>query len=292
MSGTARVSLVKGGSRRENTRKSLELIDGDIKRGLGSRRLLIKPNFVSASIQLAATHIDHIRGLLDFFTGVYRGKAVIAEASAGDTERGFRNFGYYRLLDEYDIELLDLNRGPFETVALEDSAGRPVEVKVAGMLMDRANYIVSAARLKTHDAVVVTLSVKNMAMGCVRVLDKAKAHQGVRRTNLNIARLAGAAWPDLAAIDGFEGMEGEGPILGDPVPLGMAIASTDALAADRVACEVMGVDFFRVGYLSHCASAGRGEADIGRIEVVGSPLNDCIRPFRPHSGVEEQYRWK
>jgi uncharacterized protein (DUF362 family) len=160
------------------------------------------------------------------------------------------------------------------------------------MLLDRSNYIVSAARIKTHDAVIVTFSVKNVAMGSVGLPDKVKVHQSVRRTNLNIARLAGLVWPDLAAIDGFEGMEGEGPSQGDPVPLGIAISGTDALSADRVACEVMGVDFSKVGYLYFCAREGRGVSDIEKIEVLGAPLKECVRPFRLHSTVEGQYGWR
>ncbi len=289
----ARVSLVKGGSRRENVRRSLELIAGDIVNAVGGRQVVIKPNFVSASMQLASSHADQMRGILDFFSGFYRGKIIIAEASSGDTLEAYRNFGYLGLPEEYDVELSDLNRGEFETVLVEDSAGRPLRVRAAGMLLDGAGfYRVSAAKLKTHDAVVVTLSVKNMAMGCVARPDKASVHQGIRRTNLNIACLALRAWPDLAVIDGFTGMEGNGPAHGDPVNAGVALSSADALAADRVACEVMGVDFSRVGYLSHCAEAGLGVSGMKGIEVTGAPLEECVTPFKLHSGVERQYGWK
>jgi uncharacterized protein (DUF362 family) len=84
-------------------------------------------------------------------------------------------------------------------------------------------------------------------------------------------------------------MEGNGPSFGDPVHLGVAIAGTDPMAADRVACEVMGVDFSKVGYLNLCAM---GEHEMEGIEAVGTPLEDCIRPFRLHRNVEQQYGWR
>jgi len=57
----------------------------------------------------------------------------------------------------------------------------------------------------------------------------------------------------LAVIDGHEGMEGNGPVMGTPVASKLAIASTDFIAADRVAVECMGVDPNWVGYLRYCA---------------------------------------
>ncbi len=288
-----RVSLIRGEARRENVRRSLELISDDVRRGLTSKRLIvIKPNFVSTSVQLAASHIDQMRGILDFLTGLSDVRVVIAEAACGDTMEAFSNFGYYRLQKEYGVELMDLNRGPFERVSILDRRGRRVPVRVAALLLDRNNYLVSAARLKTHDTVVVTLSIKNMAVGSIFLSDKVLIHQGFKRINLNIAEIAERVWPHLSVIDGFVGMEGDGPTYGVPIELGLAISGTDPLAVDRVAVEVMGVDFERVGYLCHCAGRGLGEADLQRIEILGERLEDCIRPFRLHSTVRQQYRWR
>jgi uncharacterized protein (DUF362 family) len=286
------VTLIKGDDRREITRNSLELIADDIKKGLSSRQPVIKPNFVSSTIQLASSHVDQIRGILDFLMGFYHDKIIIAEAACYDTIKAYNNFGYTNLSDEYNVELIDLNIGPYETVPITGRDNEPIAVRVSSLLLDKNNYLISAAKMKTHDSVVVTLAVKNMAVGSIVGSDKKAVHQGVRQTNMNIAGLAGRVWPDLAMIDGFEGMEGDGPTGGDPVLLNVALASTDALAADRVACEIMGVDFHSVGYLHYCAERDLGEADLDKIEVLGERVSDCVRPFRLHHAVEEQYAWK
>lgn len=286
------VSIIKGKNRRDNIRRSLECISDDIQRGIIGRQVVIKPNFVSTSIQLAASHVDQVRGILDFFRGFYKGKIIIAEAACGNTRGAFKNFGYYILLSEYDVELVDLNQDNYKLIQIEDSKGNPFNVRVSSLLLDEDNYLVSAAKLKTHDTVVVTLSIKNMAMGSVLLSDKAKVHQGVKQTNLNIAELAQYVWPDLSVIDGLVGMEGNGPISGEPIHAGIAIASTEPLAADRVACEVMAIDLLKVGYLYYCAERGLGNADLSKINVIGEPIKECIMPFRLHSRVKEQYRWR
>ncbi len=287
-----RVSLTKDDDRRKIARRSLDLIVDDVKGGLATRQPVIKPNLVSSTIQLASSHVDQIRGILDFFSNLYRGKIMIAEAACYDTREAYANFGYMRLLREYDVELIDLNKEPYETYSIIGRNNRTIAVRLSSLLLDRENYIISAAKMKTHDTVVVTLSIKNMAVGSIVGKDKKSVHQGIRQTNLIIAALAGRVRTDLAVIDGFEGMEGDGPTCGDSVHPGIGIASIDALAADRVACEIMGVDVHDVGYLHYCAEQGMGEADLGLIDVVGERLSDCIMPFKLHRSVNEQYAWK
>jgi uncharacterized protein (DUF362 family) len=93
----SRVALVKGNNRYENISKSLSLIAGEIDLS-NKRRVVIKPNFVSASRQLAATHVDAMRAVLDFLKERYTGKVYIAEAAEqGTTQEGYRKFGYLEL---------------------------------------------------------------------------------------------------------------------------------------------------------------------------------------------------
>ncbi len=290
-----KVSLIKGEKRKDAVKKSLDLISEDIKKSLKPGKVIIKPNFVSTSVQLAASHADQIRGILDYFKEFYDEKIIIAEATShftGSTSEGFERFGYHQLTEEYNIELLDLNEGPFERIPILDKGGGTVHVRVSSLLLDKNNYLISAAKLKTHDTVVVTLSIKNIVMGSIYARDKVMVHQGYKYTNLDLAEIAGHVWPDLSVIDGLVGMEGNGPEAGTSIDVGIAISSIDPLAADRVACEVMGVDFNKVGYLCYCSKKGFGESDLNKIDARGQDLNECIRPFSLHSSVEEQYKWR
>ena len=160
---------------------------------------------------------------------------------------------------------------------------KPVPVKVSRMLLDKDNYIVSAARLKTHACVSVTLSFKNIAMGAILKDDKGSIHMegGNSAVHLNLFLLAHRLRPDFASIDGFDGMQGEGPDRGEPIDSKVAIASSDFLAADRVATEVMGFDFDKVSYLNYMSIAGFGQSDLANIDITGDKLSDCIIRFKP-----------
>jgi uncharacterized protein (DUF362 family) len=85
-------------------------------------------------------------------------------------------------------------------------------------------------------------------------------------------------------------MEGNGPSAGTRVDAGCVIASTDYVAADRVALEVMGIDPGTVGYLTYLYELGFGEYDLDRIRIVGDSIRSM--KFRLHDCVEKQYEWR
>lgn len=302
------VALIKGNSRYDNILKSLNLIKEEIK---PKKTIIIKPNFVSATIQLAATHVDCIKAILDFFKDK---KVIIAEASAHNTKRAFKNFNYLQLKDLYNIELIDLNSGPYTTFELPKQKLilnnptyphnitslikklLPRKLRISNLLLDKNNYVISATPLKTHDSVIATLSIKNITMGSIQNhiprLGKALMHQGVKELNQNIFELYKKLHIDLAVIDGFEAMEGNGPSYGDLVSTKCAIASTDALAADRVALEVMKIPSDYIGYLNYCYKEKLGEYDLNKINIMGNKISDCQKEFKLHDSYKKQLEWK
>lgn len=122
--------------------------------------------------------------------------------------------------------------------------------------------------------------------------DKQMMHQGHAVINLNLAMLARWVRPHLAVIDGFQGMEGAGPVHGEPVEWRVALAGTDALAVDSVTTHLMGFDPDHVGYLRYCGELGLGTSDLAQIKVVGDGSLDAVRrQFRPHPSYHQQCNW-
>lgn len=287
------VALVKGNDRRDNMFTALKLIEEDIRKAIGNKQVVIKPNFVSVRRQLAATHVDSVRAILDVLKPFYKRKVIVAESPAfAKAEVGFEKFGYKEYLKGYDVTFCDLDDCGHKTLFILDKNLHPLPIRVSKLVLDPNIYVISATVLKTHDTVVTTLSLKNVVMGAPVRDDKSKVHQGIRQINFNLFCMAQRIRPDLAMIDGFEGMEGNGPIAGDPVDTRVAIASNDFLAADRVGAAVMGVDFANIGYLNYCAQAGMGEANLNNIPIVGHDVAECVIKFRLHKDVEKQYLWK
>jgi uncharacterized protein (DUF362 family) len=290
---TSTVALIKGNARRENIFKSLKLIEDQVFSGIGNKQILIKPNFVQTSRQLAATPADAIRAILEFLKPHYKKEILIGEAapSKEGTEAGYKHYGYYDLEKEYKVKIVDLNLGPYEYRYTIDEKNAPIPIPICAPFLDPNLYIISAALMKTHGYVSVTLSLKNILLGAPRNDYKTqnykfRMHLGPHGdandiVHFNMFHLAQEVYPDLAVIDGFEGMEGDGPSRGTPFDSRLALASTDPLAADVLGAKLMGFDAKKIPYLTAMTAAGMGQGNLDKITVLGSRPEDCMYRFQP-----------
>jgi uncharacterized protein (DUF362 family) len=295
---SARVSLVKGDNRYAIVRRSLELIKDEILGSIGNKKVLIKPNIVLADCAACVTHVDAIRAVLDVITPVVKSPILIAESSVQNTMQGFRYNNYMRLEKEYNTRIVDLNTDGFQHRYVLGLDNKPSRIRIINTLLDPDLYVISVARMKTHNYVYVTLSIKNVIMASplndYKVNDKGLMHQAspARHDLLhyNMFHIGQEVFPDLAVIDGFVGVEGNGPAWGSLIASRVALASLDAVAADVTATRVMGFDPRIVNYLNAMAEAGMGQGDSDRIEILGSPLEKCIMPYKPNERMAELYK--
>jgi uncharacterized protein (DUF362 family) len=305
----SRVALTAGEDRANNIFRGLQTFESQIKNAIGNRLVIIKPNNVAIDQQLCATHADCLEVILEFLKSIGKSNVIIAESAAnGPTLEGFDNYGYPRLAGKYGVKLVDLDQDQVEIVyAFDENDFRPHGIRMSKLLLDPENFIISAAKFKTHDRVVATLSLKNIVVGAPikdagfrwgqggkagARNDKPLTHgSGFRAINYNLYALAPRLHPHLAVIDGYRGMEGNGPVGGTPVEHRVAVVSSDWVAADRVAIELMGIDYAKVGYLNFCAQTGLGQGDLSRIEVIGEPIARHVKTYKLHSNIEKQLIW-
>jgi uncharacterized protein (DUF362 family) len=284
----------------------------EIAAAIGSKRVVLKPNNVIIDKPLCATHADNLEGIIEFLHSIGKTNIVIAESPAnGSAMDGFANYGYDKLAAKYKVKLVNLDTEGYEVLYVVDQKDmQPHAVRVATMLMDPTNnFVISAAKLKTHDLVGITLSLKNIVVGSGIKdsgaglgrpgsgggrSDKPLMHGGgTYGINYNLFTLSSKLHPDLAVIDGYEGMEGTGPVNGTPVSQKVCVASMDWLAADRVGAELMGVDFSKIGYLSYCAKAGnRGQGDLSKIRMVGAAIKDYAKTYQLPRQWEQITSWQ
>ena len=337
------VALLKGEDRRKNVTQALLAVDREIGPAIKRKKyVVIKVNNVSTTNQLAATHVDALRGILDYLEPRIKGPVVIVESSAGETLEGFENFKYAQVIPEYkrlQISLVDLNRErKYQIFSIVDQNIRPIPVRLAARMFDPDAYIISSAMLKTHNAVVATMTVKNMVIGSPLHSvagetpvwhDKRLFHAqpsfgpmsgrgappaggrgippeaarggrggGGRGGNFHAmnysmaitAKKLSANW-GVGVIDGFEGMEGNGPSGGTAVPMHVALASPDYIAADRVGLEIMGIPAYAVGYLQYAGELGTGQFDLEKIDIRGEKPESVRRVFKLHDQVQQQLDW-
>ncbi|MBT4484025.1 MAG: DUF362 domain-containing protein [Candidatus Latescibacteria bacterium] len=299
--GKSRVSFVTGTDRRDMIYQALKPLEKEIKEGIGDKQVIIKPNFVVNNIPLCATHPDAVRGVLDFLKPIYKKTIIIGEStiSQSGTFEGYKNYGYMNLPNEYKVKLIDLNKQPFTKLWIMDENRHPLGINIINTFLDSQNYLISLTRLKTHDTVVATLTLKNIVMGSPHNNYKKGGNQkGLMHSgqptglNYNMFLVAQKSRPHLAVLDGVECMEGNGPVRGTPIEHGVALAGTDCIAVDRVGVELMGFNPEDVGYLQWCSAAGMGNYDRSEINIIGpDPANHAIT-YKPHEKIEWQLGWK
>jgi uncharacterized protein (DUF362 family) len=300
------VAIAHGDERRKNVYTALKSIDKQLQAKMnGKKYVVIKPNFVNTTNQLAASHPDSMRGILDYLSESFKGPVIIAESSAGDTKQAYDNFKYAALTSEYrkqQVQLIDLNdEAKFERVAILDADLHIVPLRIAARLVDPEAFVISSCMLKTHNTVIASLSIKNMALGAPihsatketpRWNEKRKFHVGLRQTHYNMMVTAQRLNWGASLIDGYEGMEGNGPNSGTPVPSRIALASVDYVAADRIAAETMGIDPNWLGYVKYCGQLGLGQFDGDKIDVIGAKVADVKKAYRMHPDIDRELQWQ
>jgi uncharacterized protein (DUF362 family) len=106
------------------------------------------------------------------------------------------------------------------------------------------DVIINLPKFKTHSLTLLTLGVKNL-FGCIPGPRKALWHLKAGEDRKTFAQILVDVYqiihPSLTILDGIVGMEGNGPNSGQPIPLGLILASGDSLSLDQIVCDLLGV---------------------------------------------------
>jgi uncharacterized protein (DUF362 family) len=294
-----KVGLARGDKSYDAVKSALELIREDVKVP-GDRPILIKPNMVVPDVELCATPVGAVYATLEFLSSLGVKHFLVAEGTAqaeGDTMGAFQRYGYFSLKDHFDVEFRNLHEDDKLVLEVVDADLRPVKIRLARSLF--TSYVVSVTTMKTHVRVVVTLGIKNIAVGAIHNPDRhspawltyepGKFSHEPRPINISLARLGQALPVHLSVVDGVVGMQGNGPVLGTPVKSGMALAGTDALAVDLVGAELMGFDPRTIGYLWYLSQTrGLSRDDVS---IMGEDPARCVTRYEPCERMQEILAW-
>ena len=179
-----------------------------------------------------------------------------------DTMYVLERSGLGDALRAVEAPFVDLNVDAVAPVRLPSSYTTLGELWLPRTLTE-ADVVVSMPKMKMHHWAGVTLSLKN-CFGCVpsRIYGWPKNvlhYAGLSRAILDVAA---AVRPSLAIVDAIVAMQGNGPISGEPAPIGAIVVGDDPVATDVVAASMMGIDPERVDYLSEAARfLGQGDRD-------------------------------
>lgn len=240
------------------------------------RRVVIKPNLCDVASWEAGVTTDplwlaalatELRGVRpDVQISVIESDAVSAYKTHRSCDETYDRLGYREAARELDIELINLSNSESIEISLE---GISLPIRISELFLEEF-YFISIANLKVHPYERMTSILKN-SLGLLTDADISALHPYL---SLLISHLHLLCPPDLCIVDGRIGLEGQGPIMGDPVPMNCVIFSNDALTADAAACKLMMIPVEDVPHLQQLAKMLRR-----RMPEVQLPAEIPARPF-------------
>lgn len=271
----ARVALVQcAGYETQQVRASftraMELMGG-FDRFARDGEILLKPNLLAGEPpdKLVTTHPSVMAAVAEVALGT--GARVVMGDSPG--------FGAPRRAAEKaglgPVYALGVGEADFESIReVAHPKGRiarsfPLSPDVAG-----AGLVVNCPKLKTHVLQTYTGAVKNL-FGCVVGLNKARTHFQFPDRNVFadfLLDLYLSVKPGLTVMDAIVGMEGDGPRSGSPRHIGALIVADDALAADLVALELVGIPAEKVPVIAAARRRGLIPSRLEDVELLGDSL--------------------
>lgn len=187
----------------------------------------------------------------------------------------FERLGYDLLEKNHpNVRLIDLSR--VSSRAVQNVAGRLNRFLLPQPLLD-ADFVISLAKIKTHNIVGVTGSLKNH-FGSLPEMRKDVHHPFLHQV---ITDVNSCIKTELSILDGNPAMEGDGPVRGTPKPLHLTILGNNPVATDFVMAQIMGRDPRKIRYLKLAAKRGLGPASPQQIRMSGEPIDLVSTTFRP-----------
>ena len=259
-----------------------------------NKTVLVKPNagFIAKSPGTGmVTDSETVRGVVRFFRDAGAGRVLVGDGAIAGVDAA-------EALEAAGMAEVARQEGGIP-VNLDN--GRPVQVHVENpMAVDRmkissiafeADILVSVPVMKSHMNTVISLGIKNLK-GCLHRREKQRFHHLIEEDRFRpwhrwktleraIADLYRMMPPHAVVLDGIVGMEGLGPTMGEPKPLGLVIASESPLAAEVAGLHVMGLHWRDVPHVFLSAEkAGVAlpeQADL--LNVDRNLLHEAYSPF-------------
>lgn len=226
------------------------------------------------------THPNLVRALSEFF--IEKGCIVtIGDSPAGPfTENALKGIYSSCKMDEAaNLSGAVLNYNITHSEVKAEESLRLKSFRVINAILE-SDFVISAAKLKTHGMMTYTGGVKNL-FGVIPGLIKAEYHFKLTSEE-NFAHhlidICEFIKPDYTIIDAIDCMEGNGPSNGQKRRVGLIIGGDNPHEADYIASQIASIPFYKIPTLSLAKS--RNLYDVSSIVIEGDDYGDMdIKPF-------------
>ncbi len=249
---------------------------------LKGKRVVLKPNMVEYHRdKVINTNPAVVAAVIELCQREGAAEVIVGEGPGHwrNVEFLVRASGLGDVLRTYKVPFVDLNH--------DEPVKRPNKTRFTRLehlylsqTIAMADVVISLPKLKTHHWAGATLSLKNLfgtVPGICYGWPKNELHW--RGIHNSIVDIAATRTPDLAIVDGIVGMEGDGPLNGTAVEMGVLVMSNDLVALDATCCRLMQLAPEKLDYLRMAASRRLGHLAEGNIEQRGEVIAGRKRPF-------------
>jgi uncharacterized protein (DUF362 family)/NAD-dependent dihydropyrimidine dehydrogenase PreA subunit len=258
-------------------KKGIGLLGGAGAFAKTGEKILLKPNWLMAQPpeKCVTTHPAVFRAVAEAFQSMGAKLSYGDSPAAQSPEATSRKTGFTAVATELNIPLADFRAG--KEIIYHEARQNKVFTIANGVL--ESDGVVSLPKLKTHGFMKLTGCIKNQ-FGCIPGALKGEFHVKLQDP-ADFARmlvdLNAFVKPRLYIMDGIMGMEGNGPMGGDPVKMNVLLFSADPVALDATVCRMIGVDPALSLTITCGAEAGCGVFGESEIELLGDPLESFMK---------------
>ncbi len=216
------------------------------------KRVLLKPNLVEFSAGAPInTHAVFVAAAWEAFQAAGAARVSIAEGPGHRriTMELADGAGFFSAIPGFEKSFVDLNIDEVSLRRLEKPSSALTHLYLPKTAL-ACDLLVSLPKMKTHHWVGATLAMKNLfglVPGGVYGWPKNVLHwAGIDESIVDLQQL----FPNqFCIVDGIEGMQGNGPILGVAKHAGVVVAGAHPPSVDATCCQIMGIDPSRIKYL-------------------------------------------
>lgn len=260
---------------KETISSMLDLLDPvDIR---SDERVIVKPNicFHRNSRGMIVTDISLIVAIIDWLKERTSHLTVVeSDNRSGTANDRIERLGLSSILARLNVPFKNLSKE--KDLHLRNVGDTEFHVSE---LVAEADWLLNLPKLKTCVGTTVTLSLKN-TFGLVSDRNKPSMHGILDQILLDVNKLIRR---QLIVVDGGIGMEGNGPLLGEPVQTEILVSGTRPVSVDATCSRIMGFDPSQIGHIKTCASHGLGTIDPWGVNVVGKSIPEAMVRFAPPS---------
>lgn len=174
------------------------------------------------------------------------------DASAVEAHSLFSLLGIKHIAEKHGAQLFNVSEGDW--ILKQIPKGKVFKELEIPEILERSDLFINFPKLKTNALTKTTGNLKNI-FAFLRTKHKSVYHPQINDVLVDMNQVI---HPNLCIVDGYIGMEGQGPAFGRPKKCELLIGGIDPVAVDACSARIMGFNPWFIDHIRGCYRVGVG----------------------------------